>query len=391
MKGPIVFMFRKLLILGGIASLSLIPNATMSTCAADEAAAPEAAAPAPEASAPVTQAAALAVVEDVVIARVNGQDIAQSELDSLINNMMMQKFREVQASNNGQAPMPDFQAMRDDVAAEAKNQIVSLVAFQQAIEKKKESLPKESVDALAAEISQMMLEQGVDKAQVLKENKMTEEDFRKDIQHRLAVESLVEELTGVKVMPTDEQITKFFDENVERLATPEQLTTSHILFAFPRDPANAAPSDEVKAELKKKAEETLEKITAGEDFGKLANEFSDCPSGKRDNGNLGANARGQMVPEFDDVAWGMKVGEMSGVVETPFGYHIIKVTDRTEAEAADYDKMKNGIREQLRNQNIGTHIEEAINKVIESAEVEILEVEKPTEDATAEVSPAETE
>ncbi len=102
----------------------------------------------------------------------------------------------------------------------------------------------------------------------------------------------------------------------------DKVSASHILLAYKgAERSEATRSDE---EAKKLAEELLERIKKGEDFGKVASENSDCPSGKSAAGSLGEFGRGMMAKEFEDAAYALEVGKISGVVKSPFGYHIIR-------------------------------------------------------------------
>jgi parvulin-like peptidyl-prolyl isomerase len=108
-------------------------------------------------------------------------------------------------------------------------------------------------------------------------------------------------------------------------APPGHIRASHILISY----AGAPRTDAVrtKAEAESLAEEVLAKVRAGGDFEDLARRYSDCPTAKAENsGDLGFFAKGTMVKPFEDAAFALKVGEVSGIVETDFGYHIIKRT-----------------------------------------------------------------
>jgi hypothetical protein len=117
----------------------------------------------------------------------------------------------------------------------------------------------------------------------------------------------------------------------------------HILF---RVPQNATPA--VRNDARKKAEGTLARIKRGAEFGRLASEVSEDPGSKRDNGFLPPSPKGRFVPAFDSVGWSLPPGGVSGIVETPFGYHIIKRPDR------------NAVRERLTTyltQSVGTQLD----------------------------------
>ena len=103
----------------------------------------------------------------------------------------------------------------------------------------------------------------------------------------------------------------------------DQVRASHILLMYDGSARSSATrtKDEAEAEIQALAE----RIEGGEDFAAVAEEMSDCPSGKR-GGDLGSFGRGQMVKAFEDAAFGLDVGETSGVVETDFGYHLIRRT-----------------------------------------------------------------
>ncbi len=105
-------------------------------------------------------------------------------------------------------------------------------------------------------------------------------------------------------------------------AVSDKVSASHILLAYKgAERSEATRSDE---EAEKLAEELLERLKKGEDFGKIASENSDCPSGKSASGSLGEFGRGMMAKEFEDAAYALEIGKISGVVKSPFGYHIIR-------------------------------------------------------------------
>lgn len=110
-------------------------------------------------------------------------------------------------------------------------------------------------------------------------------------------------------------------------APQETAAASHILIAYQGAMRAAPTTTRTKEEAKKRAEEVLARAKKGEDFGKLADETSDDPSAKVNHGSLGRFTRDRMIKQFSDATFSMKPGELSGLVETPFGYHIIKRTE----------------------------------------------------------------
>lgn len=122
-----------------------------------------------------------------------------------------------------------------------------------------------------------------------------------------------------EIKPDEKSIKDYYDQHIDKFSTPEQRQARHILFKAGSD----ASEKEVQAQLKK-AEDVLKLAKSGKDFAKLAEEYSEGPSAKS-GGELGYFQQGQMVKPFDKAVFSMKPGEISDIVRTSFGYHIIKL------------------------------------------------------------------
>lgn len=153
------------------------------------------------------------------------------------------------------------------------------------------------------------------------------------------------------------KIQEFYDANKAKFSSPETITASHILITT--EPGNEASE--------KSALEKINQIKARaekEDFGKLAQEFSDDPGSKSKNGDLGSFSRGKMVPEFENVAFALEPGKVSEPVKTQFGYHLIKVAKKSEADTKALEDVKLEIAKNIlaeeRRQNANTQIEELL-------------------------------
>jgi peptidyl-prolyl cis-trans isomerase D len=148
-----------------------------------------------------------------------------------------------------------------------------------------------------------------------------------------------QEALRAKVNVTGQQIERYYNDNIQQYSTPEQVRASHILL-------KTEGKDD--AAVKKQAEDLLAKVKAGADFAQLATKFSEDEASKAKGGDLDFFPQGQMVPEFDKVAFSLKPGEISDLVKSQYGYHIIKVTDKKAAATKPLDEVRAQIEDQLK-------------------------------------------
>ena len=170
------------------------------------------------------------------------------------------------------------------------------------------------------------------------------DEVKEQIRRGLSYQKLVEMQPGGKPAVTEGDAKNYYSENLKQFETPEQVRASHILIA--PDP-NAPDPNQAKAKAKAKIAGLLEQIKAGADFAQLAKTNSACPSAS-DGGDLHFFPRGKMEPAFEKAAFAMDVNQVSDIVETSYGYHIIKVTDRKAASVILFEQVKDQIISQLK-------------------------------------------
>jgi peptidyl-prolyl cis-trans isomerase D len=182
------------------------------------------------------------------------------------------------------------------------------------------------------------------------------ESYHKDPAHaqqfqapeQASIEYVVLDLDAMKsqVSINDEDVRKYYDENAARYSTPEERRASHILIA-----ADKSLAAEERAKARAKADELLAEVRKTPDaFAELARKNSQDPGSAAKGGDLDFFARGAMVKPFEDAAYGMKVGETSGVVESDFGFHIIRVTDKRGGEQRSFEAARAEIEAEVRQQ-----------------------------------------
>jgi peptidyl-prolyl cis-trans isomerase C len=192
----------------------------------------------------------------------------------------------------------------------------------------------------------------------------------------------------LKVNITDEDAKKYYADNPARFEEPEMVRASHILLTTTDPKTNTELSEDQKAIKRKLMEELLKRARAGEDFAKLAKEYSEDP-GSKDKGGEYKFPRGQMVAEFEAAAFALNTNQVSDIVTTRFGYHIIKLSEKIPARKVEFAKAASDIKDGLTQQALQKQFPEYIAKLKKEAGVEILDEKlKPQETADTPGLPA---
>lgn len=244
-----------------------------------------------------------ALKKDETVAKINGEAISKDDLYS----EMVEQY--------GAATIDKIIGDKI-VAAEAKKQKINITN-----------------SILNKEVEKLKASYGGEEAfkQELESNNTTLAFLKQDLKNYLTIKQLLEPQIEI----TEEEMKTYFDENKDSFGEAEQIKASHIL----------VPDE-------KTANEVKQKLNDGGDFAELAKDYSTDDSTKDSGGDLGYFAKGTMVSEFEDVAFGLAVDQVSKPVKTEFGYHIIKVEAKKKAKEANYNDSKEEIKETLVDQKI---------------------------------------
>jgi parvulin-like peptidyl-prolyl isomerase len=226
------------------------------------------------------------------------------------------------------------------------------------------TVPQADVDAQIAKIkAQFPSEEDFSKqlTQVGQTPEQLSETIKKMLQQQRWLES---QLAG-KTEVTEDEAKKFYEENKTEFSQPETVKASHILFRV-----NKEDSEEVVNQKLKAAQGAEARAKKGEDFTALAKELSEEPGAKESGGDLGFFPKDRMVPEFAEVAFTEKVGEVSDPVRTQFGWHVIKVTDKKPAGTLPYDEVKSQLLTYLKAKKQEEAAQEVLKSLRDSAKIE---------------------
>lgn len=289
-------------------------------------------------------------------ADINGKAIAYSDFE---RQMTMFK-RQVMQGRPGQLPETLNEQLKDQVI----NKMINDELLFQHAAKKGIKIETETIDAEIKKIKSRFKDEKQYQQQ-LKTIGLDEKKLRGQINQRIAINQLIQKEIVPSVKVTDDNAKKYYDANTDKFRQPEKVRARHILMKVEK-----GDSEEKKAEAKKKLQDIQKRILAGEDFGTLAKENSQGPSNVR-GGDLGYFTRGRMVKPFEDVAFKLTPNEVSDIVETQFGYHLIKVVDHQDASDPPFEAVKSKIMSFLFNEQVQKKMEPYVNTLREKAKIEI--------------------
>lgn len=293
-----------------------------------------------------------------VVITVNGEGITDQEVAQEVSRLMQMQSRRLRPEDLE----PTRRALRKDAAANAVNRML----LRADLVKRGIKAADDKVDGRLQEIKESFGSDEVYQSR-LDRMGMTEDEFRGEIAAGLGVEELIETLTADLPEPDEKELRDYYEKNLDRYTEQEQSRASHILIAF-----NPTDDDKVREEKRARAGELLEQARGGANFAQLAVQNSDCPS-KSQGGDLNFFRRGQMVKEFETAAFALDVGEISDIVETIFGYHIIKKTDHKEERVVPLDEVKERVRTDYGNEKKQHVVEEHLERLRAAADIVYLD------------------
>jgi peptidyl-prolyl cis-trans isomerase C len=193
---------------------------------------------------------------------------------------------------------------------------------------------------------------------------VNQEELEKRVRRDLTIQDFIKNEFTSKTEVTEKDIKTFYDSKKDQFTKPEEVKASHILLKV-----EAEAGEDKKKEARAKLEDVQKKIKKGEDFAALAKELSDCPSSSK-GGDLGSFRKGQMVKPFEDAAFGMEAGQMSDIVETRFGYHLIKVTEKKAGGTVSFEEVKPQIEKYLTQEKVQEALDKHVGVLREASTVE---------------------
>ncbi len=291
-----------------------------------------------------------------VVARVNGRAILGRDLEQRVQ-------AELASIGN-----PAWKNLRDEYRLQVTNQSLgNLVANELLYQKAAESGIKATEAEVQAEFGRVAktYSSDADMNAQLASRGLDRAGLNKELARSLVVRKYVDESITRKIVISPADAQQYYSAHTEDFRHPELVRTSHILILVPD---SATPDQDRIA--RQRAEALLQRAKKGEDFAKLAKENSMDGSASQ-GGDIGFVPKGQLAPEYEQVAFSLPVGGISDVVRTQFGYHIIKVTDKKKEGLSSLDEIRSDLLEFLKNQAVQAQLNKAIDDLRLKAKIEI--------------------
>jgi peptidyl-prolyl cis-trans isomerase C len=289
-----------------------------------------------------------------VIARVNGEAVSRKEIEDYVHNV------------EGRAGGPVPAEQRDRVYRGIIDQIVGYKLLVQEAKARKIVVPDNEVNAKIDEVKKQFPSEDLF-MQTLIDRKLTLDQMKADARRDIAIARMIDAEIATRIALKPTQVEDFYKNNQDQFKQPERVRASHILITFPEGADDAA-----KAQAKTKAQQVLKDVKAGKDFATLARQHSQDPGSAQNGGDLGFFQQGQMVGPFNDVAFSLKPGATSDLVETQFGYHIIRVAEKQPGRTVPLEEVRPKVEQYLENLNKETATDAFVKSLRAKGKVEIL-------------------
>jgi peptidyl-prolyl cis-trans isomerase C len=292
-----------------------------------------------------------------LVARVNGKPVLGRDLEERVR-------AELATIGN-----PAWKDLRDDYKSEVTNRSLTQLIGDELLYQKAlaggvtatQAEIQAEFDKVAktypsdAALNSMLMDRGLDRKGLMRE-----------LGKNLTVQKYINETITKKLVVTPSELTEYYNGHPEEFKHPDLMRTSHILITV----AQGASADQVER-ARQIAQSLLDRAKKGEDFAKLAKENS-MDSSASQGGDIGMTQAGEVAPEYEAAAAKLQVGEISGLVRTQFGFHVIKLTDRKKAGSATMDEVRSQLTDFLKNQKENAELDKVVKGLQSQAKIEIL-------------------
>lgn len=296
------------------------------------------------------------MAEDKTVVIVNGVKLSESQLQRVMDELLPRSFYHKSVT-------PEKKA---ELRKKALEELIKRELYYQEAKRSGIRVEKSEINQ-GLETIKKRFKSKKDYKEALKQAGISEDDLRKDIERNLMIQKFYQKEVIEKSKVSDEYLKAYYEKNKKDFLRPESVHIRHILIKV-----EPAATDEEKKEKKKQAADILRRARQGEDFGELAYNYS-ADDWRVKGGDLGLIHRGRLLPELEEAAFRLKPGEISDLIETIYGYHIIKMEEKLPPAQLSFEEIRDKLRKETEEKK-RKEIEEALLKGLkEKARIEVFE------------------
>ena len=317
----------------------------------------------------------LALGVAVCAAPVRGQQTPSPELTRQLNEVVARvgtkeiRRRDVAFLMQIKVQQRGLKLTADKIPAFERDALEEIIGRQLLLEEARANEPKDLEAKVGEQLAQAVKQLGGEEkfAQALTETHLTREEYVTQLRETVLFAALMERLLKEQGQATEDEVRKFYEENKAGMRTPEVVALSHILVRLAPD-----AEDLVRQAKRSQAEAARTLVKSGEKFAAVARKVSEDPNTADNGGALGYFRRGQLPADLEVVAFSLKTNEVSEVIATPAGLHVLTVTDRKPAQQLTLDQVKPQIEMLLRERKGMDYVRQHVVELRQKAKVEVL-------------------
>jgi len=296
-------------------------------------------------------------VVDRIVALVNGEIITLSELDQM-GKFLYDDVRKTSTAG-------ELEEKMKKARVQVLGHLIESRLLEEEMKKRKIEVPERDVDATIQDVlkSSNLTENDMKKA--LAREGMTYSTYRQNVRDQLGKMRLVSREIKSKIVIEDVVLRDYYQKNLEKFTDPLEIKIQQIFFPVPQN-----ASREETAAVQREAEAILERARKGEDFSELARKYSMGPEA-RDGGLLGYFKHRELMPELEEAGFKLRPGEVSDLIRSPAGFHILRVLERKGGEPRPFAEVQFKIREELIEAEAQKKFEEWMKELKSKAYIEI--------------------
>ena len=296
-------------------------------------------------------------VVDRVVAVVNQEVITFSEIEKWSRPFQ----QEIQAEDR-----LERRERIQEVFRKVLDRIIEEKLIEQEAKKSGIKVTSKEIDVAVEEVKQKHKINQEELEKALAAEGLTLEVFKKDLEKRILRTKFVNSAVKVEQKSGEKELIEFFQKNVNQYRVNESYRPAHILFLILQE----ATPEQIRG-IRKKSQKILERIKEGADFAKMAMEYSEDTSSRKEGGDLGHFKKGELLPALEKEAMRLQVGEVSGLIRTELGFHILKLLDRKGGEPPPFEEIKEKVQVDYYEKELEKAFQQFLSKLKEKSVIEI--------------------